>query len=87
MRNLVFLAFLAALIFAVAGWLLDWYSVSRTPSKGGKTSIQLDFDTNKIKEDLRKGKDKFDDTVENVRSNDSTAHAPQPGPGPGPRQQ
>lgn len=67
MRNLVFLAFLALVVFLVTGWFMDWYSLTGVGGANGKTQFQFELDTSKIKQDLSKGKDKFNQTVENVK--------------------
>lgn len=66
MRNLIFLLFLGAVIFLVAGWFLDWYDITGVKNANGKTSIQFDINGNKIKDDINKGTDKFRDTWNNV---------------------
>lgn len=66
MRNLIFLLFLGGVIFLVAGWILDWYDVTGVKNTNGKTSIQVDFNGNKIKEDINKGTDKFKDTWNHI---------------------
>lgn len=54
MRNL--LAFFAAALFtfAVVGWCLDWYRFRSAPSPDGKPSVTVDFNTQKIGDDLRR---------------------------------
>jgi hypothetical protein len=54
MRNL--LAFLAAAVvaFLVVGWWLDWYNFRSVPSPDGKPSVTVDFNTQKIREDVAK---------------------------------
>ena len=55
MRNL--LAFVAALLlsFVVVGWWLDWYRF-RTSSADGKPSVIVDFNAQKIREDVKGAK-------------------------------
>src|SRR5262245_8721459 len=57
MKN--FLAFLAALIIVVAGvgWYLGWFQVSSTPLVNGHKRVSVDVDTNKVKDDVKKGSD------------------------------
>jgi hypothetical protein len=54
MRNL--LAFVAALALAFfgAGWYLGWYKVQNAPSASGHRSVNIDFNTKKIEDDLHK---------------------------------
>jgi hypothetical protein len=67
MRNLVFLLFMGVVVFLVAGWFLDWYDLTGVKNSDGKTSIQFDINRGKIKEDLKKGTQKFNETVEDLR--------------------
>lgn len=76
MRNLVFLVFLALVVFLITGWFMDWYSLTSVGSAGGKQQFQFELDTAKIKQDLSKGRDKFNQTVENVRKEVPTKAAP-----------
>jgi UDP-N-acetyl-D-mannosaminuronate dehydrogenase len=57
MRNL--LAFLAALVIVVGGlgWYLGWYKFESSPMLGGHKRVGLDIDTNKVKNDVKKGTD------------------------------
>lgn len=68
MRNLIFLLFLGGVIFLVAGWFLDWYDITGVKNGNGKTSIQFDINGNKIKEDINKGTQKFNDTWNNINN-------------------
>jgi len=59
MRNL--LAFLAAVALTVGGvgWYRDWFHVQNQPSAPGTRSVEININTKKIGEDLKKGEDKF----------------------------
>jgi hypothetical protein len=52
-----FLAFLAALVIVVAGlgWYLGWYKIDSLPLIGGHKRVTVDIDTNKVKDDVKKG--------------------------------
>ena len=80
MRNLVFLAFLALLVFAVAGWYLNWYSVAGTPTASGRTKIEIEVDGKKIREDtgkfIDKSKAKIHDSMEKTKENEAAAKEP-----------
>ncbi|HQR41042.1 MAG TPA: hypothetical protein PLX97_00130 [Gemmatales bacterium] len=79
MRNLIFLLFLGAVIFLVAGWFLDWYDITGVKNSSGKTSIQFDINRDKIKDDIGKGTDKFKDTWNNIADDkDKTVPATAP---------
>ena len=67
MKNLVFVLFLAVLLFAVVGWFLDWYSIADLHSSSGRHRLQIEVDTNKIRSDLDKGQAKFQETIERVQ--------------------
>lgn len=76
MRNLLFLLFLGVVVFLVAGWFLDWYDINSVKNDNGKTSIQFDINGNKIKEDINKGTQKFNDTWHNLQDEKSKAGQP-----------
>jgi hypothetical protein len=67
MRNLIFLLFMGVVVFLVAGWFLDWYDINSIKNGNGKTSITVDFNGTKIKEDINKGTQKFNDTMHNLQ--------------------
>jgi hypothetical protein len=76
MRNLLSLLILGAFIFLVAGWFLDWYDINSVKNSNGKTSIQFDINGNKIKEDINKGTQKFNDTWHNLQDDKSKTEHP-----------
>jgi hypothetical protein len=78
MKNLVYLLFLGACFFAVAGWILDWYSVTSVPSDAGRHRFEIDFDAAKIHSDLQRGQEKFQDNVEKSRQGADSQHLPGP---------
>jgi hypothetical protein len=59
MRNM--LAFLAALTLTVGGigWYRDWFHIQSQPTAPGTRSVEIDINTKKIGEDLRKGEEKL----------------------------
>ena len=63
MRNILTLGGAALLVFAGLGWYLGWYKVQSTPTSDGHRHINIDLDTNKIKADVAKGKDKLRDLL------------------------
>ena len=71
MRNLIFLLFMGVVVFLVAGWFLDWYDINSIKNGNGKTSITVDFNGTKIKEDINKGSQKFNDTMHNLQDDKS----------------
>ncbi len=78
MRTLISLLFLGLTVFLVAGWFLDWYDVSKVKSDNGKSSYQVDFNRDKIKGDLKKGTQKFNETIEKIGEDQSKSAAPHP---------
>ena len=56
MRNV--LALIGLLVIGVGGlgWYLGWYKIQSTPTPDGHRQIQIDLNTNKITEDVNKGK-------------------------------
>lgn len=78
MRNLVFLGFIAILVFAVVGWFLDWYSFTGVKSENGKVNVQLQFDKDKIQQDVEKGGKKLNDTIDNFKKDQPANQSPKP---------
>lgn len=76
MRNLLFLLFLGVVIFLVAGWFLDWYDINSVKNSNGKTSIQFDINNDKIKEDINKGTQKFNDTIHQLQDDKNKPSQP-----------
>ncbi|HMP02296.1 MAG TPA: hypothetical protein PKD86_10155 [Gemmatales bacterium] len=76
MRNLVFLAFLALVVFLITGWFMDWYSITGVGAADGKRQYQFEIDTSKIKQDLTKGRDKLNNTMDAVKQDAPTSPRP-----------
>ena len=59
MRNL--LAFTAAVVLTVAGlgWYLGWYRVHSAPAADGHRNVNIDFNTDKITEDIHRAEKKI----------------------------
>lgn len=66
-RNLLALLAAAALLFAGLGWYLDWYQVSSVSALGGRQSVNIDFNSNKIRTDVNKVKKGIEETRHNLR--------------------
>jgi hypothetical protein len=63
-KNLVYLAFLALVLFGIAGYFLNWYQFTNTTSSDGKRHIAVDVNEKKIEDDAAKGKKVIDDLRE-----------------------
>lgn len=69
MRNLLALFGAALLTVVGAGWYLGWYKVQSQPaSVPGKTSVNIDINTNKISEDLHQGEQKLQHWLDNNKN-------------------
>lgn len=64
MRNLLALLGAAVATFVIVGWFLGWYKVQTTPGPNGHHQVHIDFNANKIKTDLDKGKTKLFGLIE-----------------------
>ena len=78
MRNM--LAFLAAmtLAFVCTGWYLNWFSLRSVPAPtNGQRSVTVDFNTQKMADDLLKAEKKIQEKItEKAKSANSTPPAP-----------
>jgi hypothetical protein len=66
-RNLLALLAAFCLTVLVAGYFLNWYTFVGIESHGGNHRLQIDVNTEKIKEDLRRGKEKLRQTWEELQ--------------------
>jgi hypothetical protein len=75
MRNL--LAFVAAvvLLFAGVGWYLGWYHVQSAPAPPGHRAVNIDVHTEKIGEDVRRGKERLHEAFDAARRDESGKRA------------
>ena len=63
MRNLLALAALGLIVFFGLGWFLGWYQIHTTPTADGHRQIEIDLDTNKIKNDVTQEENKLHDLL------------------------
>ncbi len=63
MRNLLALAALAVIIFAVVGYYQGWYAIEETAAADGQKSYRVVFFTNKTQEDLNKAKNELGEVL------------------------
>jgi len=82
MRNLLALFAAVLLMFLGVGWYLGWYNVKAAPAPPGHRAVNIDVDTNKISEDVQKGKERLSDALEGAHREDSSkqAHTNKMGP-------
>jgi hypothetical protein len=68
MKNL--LAFLAAalLVFVGVGLYLNWFHINRGPADTGHKAFSVDFNTDKIEKDVKKGGEKVVDAIEKAKA-------------------
>lgn len=66
MKNFLALIGGAVLIVGGLGYHLGWFHVDKIPAAGseGQYRLQIDVDSNKIKEDVKKGAEKLKDTID-----------------------
>jgi predicted small secreted protein len=78
MRNL--LAFLAAVCLTVAGsgWYLGWYTVESAPAPQGKRSVNIEINTVKIGEDIKRGSEKLQDLLKDSKETTKAAEKKKP---------
>lgn len=78
MRNLLALVGAAVVTILGVGWYLDWFHVHRAPSVNGKTNINVEFNTNKISDDLHKGSEKLQSAIEKKLADKKEETPPNP---------
>ncbi len=76
MKNLLALLALVVIVVLVVGYFLNWYSVVGIENQSGGHRLQIDVNTDKIKADLRRGKEKLKETFEDFQ--DLSEHAKTP---------
>ncbi len=82
MRNL--LAFLSAAVLVLAGfgWYLGWYKVHTIPAAEGHRAVNIDIDSKKIGQDLHKGEEKIQETLDKRHKEDGSKRAESTKTGP-----
>lgn len=64
MKNLLALVGLVVVVVAGAGWYLDWYKLGTEPTGSGHTKTEIDWNTDKIKEDGKKVREALSDILD-----------------------
>jgi|ERR1022692_652548 hypothetical protein len=77
MRNILALVGLAVVVFGGLGWYLGWYQLGTTPGADGHRQINVDLNTKKIADDVKKGEQKVSDVI-SKESNGTIAPTPAP---------
>ena len=57
MKNLLALVGAVVVLVGGLGWYLGWYKIGTQPGSDGKTKIEVEVEGNKVKADLKKGKE------------------------------
>jgi hypothetical protein len=78
MKNLLALVGLAVVLVAGLGWYLGWYQIGTEPSASGHRKINVDVNTNKIKQDIKKGEEKVGEYVSKSNSQGGLSPIPPP---------
>lgn len=73
MRNLLSLVGFLVVVFLGLGWYLGWYSLGISTGESGNAKISFDVNTNKIKDDGRKGLSKAGDFVDSLKKDSNDA--------------
>ncbi len=73
MRNLLSLAALGLIVFLGLGWYLGWYRIQTAPTGDGHQQIEINLNTNKIKNDLNKGESKVHDWLNEPGGNQQSS--------------
>lgn len=63
MKNILALIGLAVVLVGGLGWYLGWYQLGTEPAASGHRKINVDVNTNKITDDLKKGTQRVGDLI------------------------
>ncbi|HEV3235948.1 MAG TPA: hypothetical protein VGZ25_03105 [Gemmataceae bacterium] len=64
MRNLLAFVAAAAITLAAIGWYRDWFQIQSQSKAPGSRSVEININTLKIDEDLKKGEQKIIEKTE-----------------------
>ncbi len=78
MRNLLALLAAGLIFFVIVGWYQGWYRVQSAPSTQGNPSYNVEINKDKITNDLHKGTEKLQETLEKRQSNQPTENKKDP---------
>jgi hypothetical protein len=76
-KTIVYVMFLALCAFLIVGWVLDWYAVQDIRSTPGRHRLEIEINTEKIQQDIERGRKK---ARRNVEANAATRHSGFAGP-------
>jgi hypothetical protein len=77
MRNLLALLGAAILTILVVGWYLGWYNISSAPSgTSGHSKLEVDINSDKIGQDVKKGEQNVQDFIEKKGDANSPSTTP-----------
>src|SRR5260370_1370972 len=69
MRNLLALIGAVVVLVAGLGWYLEWYKLGVEPGTPGHPKINVEVETDKIKDDLKKGRESVGGLLHNEKKN------------------
>jgi hypothetical protein len=82
MRNLLAFAAAAMITLAAVGWYRDWFHIQSQSNAPGSRSVEININTRKIDEDLKKGEQKIIEKAEQ-KLNERKNNAQEASTGPG----
>jgi hypothetical protein len=79
MRNLLAFFAAAAITLAAIGWYRDWFQIQSQSKAAGTRSVEININTQKIDEDLKKGEQKIiEKTEQKLREQKDTTQDAKP---------
>lgn len=66
-KTIIYVLFLTLCGFLLVGWFLDWYTVQDIRTSPGKHRLEIEIDTEKIRQDFEKGRKKLEETLRQIR--------------------
>jgi F0F1-type ATP synthase membrane subunit b/b' len=72
-KTIVYVMFLALCAFLIVGWFLDWYAVQDIRSTSGRHRLEIEINTEKIQQDIERGRKKLEETWRRMQQPDTQA--------------
>ncbi len=73
MKTIVYVMFLVLCAFLIVGWFLDWYAVQDIRSTPGRHRLEIEINTEKIQQDIERGRKKLQETWRRMQQPDTQA--------------